>query len=85
MRFYGMSFREVRDMPVRTFWKLDQMIGRIRAEEILDWLPAHASAMGGDGVKRLIADLKQRVGRPVVVEQRGIAEGDKRRLGELFG
>lgn len=80
-----MSYQQVRDLPVRTFWHLSKEIDRIRADEIVEWLPAHASAMGGEGIQKLFDRLRERIGSPAVVEQKGIEERDLRRLGELFG
>ncbi len=80
-----MSYQAVRDLPVRTFWHLSKQIDAIRADEIVEWLPAHASAMGGEGVQRFYDQLRERIGTPSVVEQKGIDEQGAKRLSELFG
>lgn len=85
MRFYAISFRDMRDLPIRTFWKLNEMIDRVRAEEILDWLPAHASAMGGEGVKDLVTALQNRVGQPVIFEQVTMDQESRSKLERMFG
>ena len=80
-----MSFKEVRDMPVRAFWLMAQMIDRVRAEEILEWLPAHSSAMGGEGVTKLANALEERMGRPVISEQIKASKADLEKARRLFG
>jgi hypothetical protein len=85
MRFYGMGFREVLAIPIRTFWAFNAYIDRVRAEEILAVIPAHSVAMGGDHVQGIIDGLQRSIGQPVVTEQYGIDERDKEKLKQRFG
>lgn len=85
MRFYGLSDEQVMGLPIRKFWLMDRMIDRIRSEEILAWLPAHFSAMGGEHVPKTVEDLRRRVGRPSVVEQVRMTREDEEKLQRLFG
>ncbi|MGY0777502.1 hypothetical protein ACW7BC_06405 [Azospirillum argentinense] len=85
MRFYGMSFAAVRQMPIRAFWLLNDMIDRVRAEEVLEILPAHSVAMGGEHVKRIVKGLHSRLGRPQIVEKVTMSDEDIRKARRLFG
>lgn len=84
-RFYGMSFTEVRDMPVRSFWLMNRMIERVRAEEMLDWMPVHSTAMGGKHVEGIARDLKNRMGEPVIQDRIKASKTDVQRAKALFG
>jgi len=84
MRFYGTSLTQIMEMPIRIFWKLSNLIDRVRSEEILDWLPAHASAMGGEGVKTLANQLEQRMGTPAIFHRK-MGKRDKDVLKSTFG
>lgn len=72
-------------MPIRAFWKLHEMIDRVRGEEMLDWLPVAGSAMGGDHVQKLVDQLKQRIGTTVIVDQMDMPDYDKVKLKRMFG
>lgn len=85
MRFYGMSFAEARDLPIRAFWKLHEYIDRLRAEEILDWLPAFGTSMGGDGVNQLVSQLQERVGTPWIIETVKAGTADIEKAKRLLG
>lgn len=85
MRFYGLSFKDIHALPIIAFWALNGLINRVRAEEILDWLPAHASAMGGEGVKNLADSLEERIGKPIIFEQEKMKDADANALKRHFG
>lgn len=85
IKFYGQSFQEVMDMPIRAFWKLNEMIDRIRAEEMLDWMPVFGTSMGGEHVQKVVNQLKERVGTPIIVEQLEMDEADRQKLKRFFG
>ena len=85
MRFYGLGYQEILDLPVVSFWFFHAEIDRLRAEEILDWLPAHGAAMGGEHVGRFADNLRSRVGQPIIFEQMEMAEEDKKKARRLFG
>ena len=80
-----MGFKGAMDLPIRTFWALNGLVNRVRAEEILDWLPAHASAMGGEGVKNLADSLEARMGNPVVFGNERMGANAKSSLRKNFG
>lgn len=88
MRFYGMRYRDVLELPIRLFWFLSSQVDRIRAEEILDFMPALSTAMGGDHVKDVFEGFKQRVGQALVTETlkpvRSEIEAAKRKLAGLI-
>lgn len=86
MRFYGLSFSEMMALPIRTFWLLDDMVDRVRSEELLDFLPVYATSMaGGKELRTVIEALKSKKGVPIVTAQYGIKEEDKAKLSKLFG
>lgn len=72
-------------MPIEAFWDLNEQINRVRAEEILDWMPAFSIGMGGEHVPRIVSDFQNRVGRPTIVEAVVISDKDKAKLRNLFG
>jgi uncharacterized protein with ACT and thioredoxin-like domain len=85
MRFYSLSLDEVMEMPVRAFWKLHEMIDRVRGEEMLDWLPIAGAAMGGDHIQKLVDQLKERIGSTVIVDQMDMPNADRKKLEQMFG
>lgn len=52
MRFYGMSYGEVLDLPIKTFWLLFRMSSRIRSEEHAELLDTFAASHGGEAYKK---------------------------------
>ena len=85
MRFYGLGFEAVHRMPIRAFWLLNAMIDRVRAEETLEIMPAHWVARGGEHVPGIIADLRARLGRPMIFEQLTMGAEDIAKAQRLFG
>jgi hypothetical protein len=85
MHFYGLDFEAMRRLPIRVFWVMSKQIERIRADEILAWMPAHSIAMGGDHVSKVYEQYKQVLGQPMVTEQYEMTTDDRRKLKKLFG
>ena len=80
-----MSFQEVRNLPIRAFWKLHEMIDRVRAEEILEWLPAFGTSMGGDGAQQFVDRLSERIGNPWIIDQITASQKDIETAKRLLG
>ncbi|MFV3127117.1 hypothetical protein [Niveispirillum sp. KHB5.9] len=85
IRFYGFDFNGLMRLPIRTFWSMNAMIERVRSEEVLAILPAHAVTMGGDGVGKIVDSLRQKIGTTSVVEQVAATEQDYARMQRMFG
>jgi len=65
-----MRFRDVMDLPLRTFWSLNRNVDRLRAEEEFRHLQvAAAAASAGDGVKTLGEALRGEIGNPTIIEK----------------
>jgi hypothetical protein len=83
MREYSMKFRDVMELPLRTFWSLNRQVDRLRAEEDVRQLQiataAASAGEGGEGVKFLGEHLQTEIGRPMVI-QKGF---DRARFKEL--
>ena len=85
MHFYGMTYREVLDMPVRLFWFLTEQVKRIRAEALIAAFPLHTVAMGGEHVQDVLDDLRGQYGTPLIVDQLTMSERDIAKAKALFG
>ena len=59
--FYGMSYREVMDLPIRAFWLMHGNIRRITAGEDIRTLSVSMAAQSGDGARechdRLVLEM----------------------------
>lgn len=77
MRFYGLSYREVMDTPIRVFWIMSRNVSRIQAEEELRMLPLHTAVASSDpkAVKNLRDMLTAEIGTVVVREEKLDREG----------
>ena len=85
MRFYSLAPTQVEALPITQFWELNDQIERLRAEDILAWLPAFATSMGGEGVEKIVDGLKQMVGHPMVIEKTTMSADDIQKAKDLFG
>jgi hypothetical protein len=60
-QFYGHTFAQVLEMPVRIFWVLERQISRIQADSDLRHLALLAASHGGENFQtthaRLVAEL----------------------------
>lgn len=80
--FYSMAYREVMEMPIKTFWLMFSNIRRIRAGDDVRHLMTAAAAQSAEGVKELRDKLVLEIGHvasesPVIDTQRdeaGFAE-----------
>lgn len=61
-----MSYREVMEMPVKTFWAFNAAVGRLQAESELRLIQVIASAQTKLGQEHMEA-LRAEYGTPVVV------------------
>lgn len=73
MHFYGLTFDEVSDLPIYTFFELDRNISRIEANNDLRLVVAVNAGFAGND--KLIKEL-QRAGRVRDVEAQGTIEMD---------
>lgn len=71
LRFYSLNHSEVLQLPVRTFWFLNEQIDRLAAEESLRGIDlALAGQMDGKGVKQLSEGLQRQMGLIAKVEEK---------------
>ena len=81
--FYSMSYRELMDIPIKTFWLMSGNIRRIRAGDDLRNLMTATASQSADGVKeyreRLIVDIGEVMKEPSVAD----AERDEAGFAEL--
>lgn len=73
MRFYGLSDRQVLEMPVTRFWLLHRSVDRIAAEESIRSAMIGASVQSGDGLSALLTDLRKQMGTVVDMDQVAVA------------
>jgi hypothetical protein len=68
---FGMDYRTVMAMPLRTFWAYNRQINRIRAERDQRTLRLLVAAQANtvDTIKQLNETLRQEVEMPIVVEK----------------
>lgn len=68
MRFYSMSYCELQDLPIYTFWELSKNIDRVYAEEnkitYNMMVNVVASAFGGNPQK-FVSALDSQIGRTI--------------------
>lgn len=76
IRFYGLSFEQVRSLPLGSFWFLSNKIDRIRAEETIWQLQTVASATSAESYKTSLADLRSLVGTVVVLKKPAVSTLD---------
>lgn len=69
-----MSFRDVMEMPIRSFWCYYGRISALEAEEKLDAVDAALCSMGGEFAKSLRTQLHERLNNPIVVDRIRTAE-----------
>lgn len=82
--FYAMGYREVIEMPIRSFWVFSRNIDRIEAQERIGALEVANHAQSGEGATQLNERLVLVLGE--VVEPDVMVEGlDRAGLDELRG
>lgn len=62
MHFYGMGYREVLDIPIKTFWMLSQNIERILAQRDMRALTVAVSGQGTEAAQAHRQNLILEVG-----------------------
>ncbi len=68
-----MGYREVMELPLRTFWSLNRYVDRLRAEAELRQLQvgiAASSMAGSETSTKLSEHLSAEVGRPMIVHRK---------------
>lgn len=71
MHFYGLSYKEVMGLPLRTFWSLNSQIVRLRSEEQLSMVELFLlGGMGAsaDAITAIRTNLQKIVGEPLKVK-----------------
>lgn len=68
---YGMSYREVMDLPMKTFWMLNRNISRLLAEQDLRAAEIAVSVNSGDAMKALHTKLLKEFDNPYRMENSG--------------
>lgn len=63
-RFYGMTYRDVMTLPIRTFWVMNSYVDRLRAEEELRSIDVQVGIQSADGYRQLIDRLHRERGEP---------------------
>jgi hypothetical protein len=73
MHFYGLSYKEVLELPLRTFWSFNAQIVRLRSEEQLSMIELFL--LGGMGaseqaVTSIRGHLNKTMGEPISVRMK---------------
>lgn len=68
MRFYGMSYWEAMDTPIRAFWELNRNVDRVAAEESARRLEGDltAGSQSSEAVERYSETLRKQMGSVIV-------------------
>lgn len=69
MHFYGMSDRQVLDMPAKRFWMLNKNVDRLRAEADVRLVQCLISSQTGKGVEQMTEILRQQMGKVVTIDE----------------
>jgi hypothetical protein len=70
MAEYGMDYKKVRELPLRTFWSLNRQVDRLRAEKEQRLLRIHSAAEHPETVKALADSLNGQIATPVIFEKK---------------
>ena len=75
MRFYRMDYSKLMRLPIKTFWALDDCIGRVSAEEQQQSFMTVAGANAAEQTDRqeYFERLTNRVGKVFVLDESAIA------------
>lgn len=65
-----MGYREVLELPAKTFWMLHKNIDRISAEEDIRDLQVAAHSHSGESIKEMLESLQAQMGDVIKVETR---------------
>jgi len=79
MRFYGSSYQDTLELPLKTFWMMSNNVSRLRAEEDIRALSVSAGSASEKGFEQSQEALKREMGevfkRPKhMIERQGINE-----------
>lgn len=66
MGHYHMRYREILELPIRTFWFLNECVNRLEAESNLRRLEVFASAQSAEGYESLRQSLVNQMGTLMV-------------------
>lgn len=66
MAYYNMRYRELLELPIRTFWFLNECVNRLEAESNLRKLEVFASAQSVEGYESLRQSLVNQMGLMMV-------------------
>jgi indole-3-glycerol phosphate synthase len=83
MAFYGMAYREVRELPMQTFWMLHRNVDRISAERDQRNALVQIQSQSSEGVKDLMTDLRKQVGTIIEFEEAAPTKLDRKALHAL--
>lgn len=77
MRFYGLSYWDVMDTPIRAFWELNRNVDRIAAEEERRRFETEVTAASGNGetIQKYAESLHNQMGAVIVEKARLDREG----------
>lgn len=62
MSVYGLTYRDVLDLPLTVFWILHGNVDRIRAETDLRLVSALAHSHSGEGITRFTEQMRKEMG-----------------------
>lgn len=83
MRFYGSSYKDALDLPLRTFWLMSNNITRLSAEEDLRSLSLSGAATSEKGFKQASEALQVEMGSVFIKPQNVEAKEGIKALKEL--
>jgi len=88
MRFYSISYNDVLQLPVYTFWELSKNIERIRADEEAHELSILCSAVGsafGGKIEKVFNELHKKKGEIVKQEAKDTPQSNIDKLKQIMG
>lgn len=62
LSFYGMSYRDVLELPISAFWLLSNNINRLSAERDIRSLAIAAGSQSEEGYKKTLEGLQREMG-----------------------
>ena len=69
MHFYGMSYQETMDMPVKAFWRLNEQVRRVMSEKDMRLLSVMIHSQSAEAAKEYRGYLQQEMGEITVKEE----------------
>ena len=76
MHFYGIAYRDVLALPVKTFWLLHKNVDRISAERDMRMIMVMGSVQSSEALNGMTASLRKQMGVVVEIDEAAAAVED---------